>query len=393
MRVGINCLSIKPHYVGGVTAFTFGLINGLLKIKKNNYLIFVHKKNHHIFDDIKNHKNIKIIIIDHFYYLKKLIFNTSVILLPPKIHIALANFIFSDLQRKIDQMCDIIYTPSPTLQYYSNKKPSIVSVHDIQHIHFPEYFNFFRRVHRNKNYYATMNKADYVQASSIFIKNDFLKNYSNLKKSNIFFINEGVDNKEFQISKIKAKRIISKLNIKSEYIFYPAQLWHHKDHLTVLKAIKILRDENNLSINLILTGDKFSSSNQIFNFIDKNHLASNVKYFGKVSFEILLALYAQSRFFITATLYESSSLPLLEAISVGTAVIASDTPPNKEMGADFKINFFKSNNELSLVETINEIWQDSEKRNIQIKFNKRKINKYYWNNIASKYDIAFKKMI
>ena len=47
-------------------------------------------------------------------------------------------------------------------------------------------------------------------------------------------------------------------------------------------------------------------------------------------FKTLVALYKKSKFLITATLYESSSLPILEAAASKTSIIASDTPPNIE---------------------------------------------------------------
>ena len=32
MKIGINCLSVKTNYVGGVTSFTLGILDGFLKL-------------------------------------------------------------------------------------------------------------------------------------------------------------------------------------------------------------------------------------------------------------------------------------------------------------------------------------------------------------------------
>jgi hypothetical protein len=36
-----------------------------------------------------------------------------------------------------------------------------------------------------------------------------------------------------------------KYKILNDYIFYPAQFWSHKNHVYILKAIKILKEEKN----------------------------------------------------------------------------------------------------------------------------------------------------
>ena len=258
-------------------------------------------------------------------------------------------------------------------------------MHDIQHIHYPEYFNYFVRKFRTRNYMYTAKSCNYLQASSKYIKKDFLKNFSFLKQNQVFMINEGVNIKNFKINKRTALKNISKYNLPSEFIFYPAQLWHHKNHITILKALKKIRDKDNLQINLVLTGEKFSASKTIFKKIDEFNLQNQIFYLGKVTFKDLLSLYSVSKFFITATLYESSSLPALESACIGTPIIASATPPNKEMSSLLKLNLFDAGDFNSLSRVILEIWSDREKIKKQINHNLKHVKNYSWNNIALKY--------
>ena len=390
MKVGINCLSIKPKYVGGVTAFTFGIIDGLLSLDFDIYYqIYVTKENYKIFERYKNEKNAEIIIYSRYNLIIKIISNILLLFLPISIYKAINNKLFKNLANLMDSKSDIVYTPSPTLINYNNKKPTFVSMHDIQHLHYPKYFNIIKLIHRKKNYLLTAQNSNYLQASSLFIKDDFLFHYSFLNEKNIFMINEGVNIDQFKINYDDANKNCLKYDIPKDFIFYPAQLWFHKDHITVLKALKILRDDHSVKINLVLTGDTFSASKGIFQTIDNYSLTNQVFYLGKVPFKDLLSLYALSKFFITATLYESSSLPLLEAAASGTAIIASDTNPNKEMSRFINVNLFNANNENSLTDIILKIWNNDSLRKNQIIENKKNINRYSWLNIAKLYVDSF----
>ena len=37
-------------------------------------------------------------------------------------------------------------------------------------------------------------------------------------------------------------KVLKKYNLKSGYLFYPAQFWSHKNHIRVLQALNILKD-------------------------------------------------------------------------------------------------------------------------------------------------------
>ncbi len=384
MKIGINLLSIDPNYSGGVTSFTFGILNGLIINEEIEIQLYAHKRNKNLFKDFINHKNVTLIELDYGRF-RNFFSKICILLFPDRVNFFINSIIFKKISKIMDKNSAIIYNPSATLINFNNTIPVIVSMHDIQHVHFPEYFSFLRLQFRKKSYFYTAKYADYIQASSTFIGKDFTENYSFLKRENIYFISEGVSKSEFDIDEKVASKLLDELGILQDYIFYPAQLWHHKDHVTVLESLKILRDKYNLKIKLVLTGDKFSSSSNIFDFINKYELNDQVLYLGKVPFKTLVALYKKSKFLITATLYESSSLPILEAAASKTSIIASDTPPNLEMGNNLLINFFNAKDPKSLSETIYKIWNDKYLREEQIEYNFNNLDRYLWVSVANEY--------
>jgi len=264
-------------------------------------------------------------------------------------------------------------------------------MHDILQFHYPEFFTkqelFFRKI----VFQLSAEQASYFQASSNFIKKDLLEHYHNLKEEQIIVIPEGVNIETFG----KAQNTVSvnkQYGIPDNFLFFPAQLWPHKNHITVLKALKKIEAEQKLKIPLVLTGAQDSASKIIFDFISKNKM-DYVFYLGKVPFEDILKLHQKATFLITAVLYESSSLPILEAAASGTPVIASKTPPNEEIGQILKLNLFEPMNVPELSGLLLTLWPDAIAAKKQISYNKDHIPYYSWNNAAQKYLNFFEKVL
>jgi glycosyltransferase involved in cell wall biosynthesis len=268
------------------------------------------------------------------------------------------------------------------LRPYNLSIPTVSSIHDLQHLHYGENFNFFQLKYRYFCYEETIKKSTIIQASSVFIKKEIIKFYPHIKKKKIEVINEGVS-ADFKFKKTNIA--------KKKYIFFPAQLWKHKNHITVLKSLKILKEKYGINLKLIMVGEKFNSSKNIINFINSNKQL-NIQYLGKVNFKKLISLYENCKFLISPSLYESSSIPILEGCKIGRPIICSDTEPNKELGKKLKLNYFTANNYESLANLIKKILNNNNLLQKQINFNKNVIKYYSWDGISEKYLKLFNKL-
>lgn len=384
MIIGINCLEINPDYAGGINSFTFGLLDGFLKNQtEHSFNLFVTKKNKQVFEKYSSQKKFTLIEIpmpsDFFIKIewKSIKFHSQ------WIYKIIKNIVYSKQIKLIDENCDVLYTPTTTILTYNSKVPNILSMHDIQQVHFPAFFSKLELLIRNITYNLSARNAEYLQVSSHFIKNDFLQYFSFLSDEQLIFINEGVDIEKFKNPDTN-NNILSKYNIPDDFLFYPAQLWPHKNHITILKALHWLKTIRQISIPLVLCGANYSASEIIFKFISENKLA-NVYYLGKIPFDDVVMLYKQARFLICASLHESSCLPVLEAAAAGVPIIASDIPPNIEMSKSISMNLFSASHYVSLGNLIDDIWSDDNKIQKQIQLNYQSIEKYSWEKIAKKY--------
>jgi glycosyltransferase involved in cell wall biosynthesis len=111
----------------------------------------------------------------------------------------------------------------------------------------------------------------------------------------------------------------------------------------------------------------------------------HVRCLGKVPFEELVALYQRAALAISPSLYESNSLPVLEAAAAGTAVIASKIPPNEELARTLQLNLFEPLAIEELAELIFRLWQDEAICRVQAAHNRSQIARFSWENAARQY--------
>jgi glycosyltransferase involved in cell wall biosynthesis len=385
MRVGVNCLQIDPSYAGGVNTYTFGLLDGFAKQGNGGrFQLYVHAGNQHLFERYRSQIGWKVVVVnDPLLPMKKTISRAALLASDRSFYKRTSDFLFGRIQREMEADSDILYTPTATLQSFNNRKPTVLSMHDIQHVHYPEFFSWARRLSRRITYNLSASHATGLQASSEFIKQDLLAHFRNLAPQQIAVIPEGVNTATFS-SLAKADSELSRYNLPDRFLFYPAQLWPHKNHITVLRALKEIETLHTVRIPLVLTGFAYSGAPAILKFI-RQHSMDYVVYLGKVPFENLVGLYQRATYLITAVLYESSSLPVLEAAAAGTPIIASRTPPNIELARILQLNLFSPLGVDELARLIYSLWNDKKTCELQIAHNRRHIEMYSWENAAQKY--------
>ena len=95
---------------------------------------------------------------------------------------------------------------------------------------------------------------------------------------------------------------------------------------------------------------------------------------------------------ITATVHESSSLPILEAAAAGAPIIASRIPPIEELGQVLQLNLFDPLDVEGLARLIMALWDDGETASAQAAYNRQHIGFYSWANTARNYIRFFERI-
>lgn len=148
---------------------------------------------------------------------------------------------------------------------------------------------------------------------------------------------------------------------EEEFFFYPAQFWAHKNHKCIVEAIKILKDEYNLTPKVYLTGSDKGNRKNVEQLISKYNLNNQIIFTGFVKDEELKYMYTHATALVYASMMGPNNMPPIEATYLGCPVIITNLEGHIEQLQDTAI-YFDGNNPRELAEDMRMLLIDKEYR-------------------------------
>lgn len=234
--------------------------------------------------------------------------------------------------------CDVIHFPYQDYVYC--RVPTVYNPHDLQHLHYPEFFAPEEIERRETVYPAACRAAEIIVAASQFVKQDITERYGT-KADKIQVIPWSPP--EITLSEFAEKEadaLLEKYECPPRpFILYPAMTWEHKNHIRLLEAVALLRERENLKVNLICTGQKNLFYPRIEKRLRELNLEKQIRFTGIIEYKDLSVFYRLARFVIIPTLFEAASAPLFEAWKHGAAVACSAVTSLSEQASDAALLF------------------------------------------------------
>jgi len=138
-----------------------------------------------------------------------------------------------------------------------------------------------------------------------------------------------------QDPRASAELVANKYGVSKEYVLTVGTLAPHKNLITVVKAMKILRERGHLSFQLLAVGAQGRKNSSVLKAVWSSGLTcEDIRFLGYVPEEDLPILYSGSCLFVFPSLYEGFGLPLVEAMACGVPVVASNTSSIPEVVGD-----------------------------------------------------------
>jgi glycosyltransferase involved in cell wall biosynthesis len=219
--------------------------------------------------------------------------------------------------------CEVIHFPHQ--RFVVCGLPSVYNPHDVQHLHFPQFFTPYELIERDTVYQAGCHYAQAVAASSQWVKDDLVRHYR-IVPDKVQVIPWGPPSQPFaEPSKQDVARARAQHNLREPFLLYPAMTWPHKNHIRLLEALAKLRDEHGLGLRLVCTGSHLEPYwSAIQHRIAELNLARQVYFTGFITQVELRAIYRMAQFLVVPTLFESDSSPIYEAWLEGLPVACSN---------------------------------------------------------------------
>ena len=184
----------------------------------------------------------------------------------------------------------------------------------------------------------------------------------------------------------KQMDIKKKYDLKNDYLFYPAQFWAHKNHIYILKALKILKSKKNIILNVIFSGSDRGNLSYIKDMTKKFNLENQVRFAGFVSSEEVNFLYSQALALVMPTYFGPTNMPPLEAFKFKVPVLYSNIKGLREQVEDAAL-LLDLNDPNSLVENLEKLLNSNELRNDLVNKGQAKYNQIISNNNKNNYDV------
>ena len=210
----------------------------------------------------------------------------------------------------------------------SKKTKTIVTIHDLIFIRYPEYYKSFDRWIYEKKCRSACNRADLIIAISEQTKQDIV-HFLDIDEKKIRLVYQGCDPQFYS-----QRTDIEKLNIKNlyklpdEFVLYVGTIESRKNAQTLTKALQYLPS----SLELVLVGKESDYAKLIHETAAELGITQRVHFLPRVAFSHLPAIYQQAKVFCLPSLFEGFGIPVLEALNSGVPVVASNSSSMPEAG-------------------------------------------------------------
>lgn len=363
MKIGIDCRAILNPSLGersGVAHYTYYLIKNLLAIDKvNKYVLFFPSLTQPsvVAEMINNKPNVKVKFFPFYRYKRFLPFTYSQLLI---------SAVFEG------EKLDLLHLTADSLPYIYHGK-SVITCHDLALFKHPELFP--SKFISNQLFYTkvlfpnSLKKADKIIAVSENTKKDLIDQFE-VPSEKIKVIYEGTGQRsEAKIQQIvikEADKIVDQFKINRPYVLFLGTIEPRKNLILLVKAYHELFKNSDYfqRFQLVIAGAKGYKHQEVFNEIKKINQNYKlgfpaIKYLGYVDKAAKYALMSKATCFVFPTLYEGFGLPIVEAMSLGTPVIATKVAsiPEITKGSAILVN---PNDQKEMTEALRKVLKDKD---------------------------------
>lgn len=213
------------------------------------------------------------------------------------------------VERRLPAAVDVLHYPL-TVPVPRFTGPTVVTLHDLQHLELPSFFSRGERAFRRFAYDDAARRATAIVTPSEHARS-MAASRLGIDPARVVVAPHGVDHARFTPSGPEEG--------PEHFVYYPANLWPHKNHGRLLEGLAQTSDR---SIELVLSG-RPDGSRQLLELAVTLGIGDRVRHLGHVEHDRVPALLRRARGMVFPSLFEGFGQPPLEAMACGCAVTSS----------------------------------------------------------------------
>lgn len=206
----------------------------------------------------------------------------------------------------------------------------VATLHDLFSLERSDLASEAFRAKKQSNYRRIADEADAVICVSRSTRDAFVAAFPHAR-ARTHVVHHGVSSRFRPASAEDVAALRARRGLERPFLLFVGRLATRKNVPVLLEAFaRVARERDDL--DLVLAGDASRGFATIAPTLERHPFPGRVRRLGFVPDEELPTLYSAAELLVFPSLSEGFGLPLLESISCGTPVVASDLPALREIG-------------------------------------------------------------
>ena len=212
--------------------------------------------------------------------------------------------------------------------YRAQRVGTVVTIHDLAFIRYPQYYKPIDRLLYRRKYGASARAADHVITVSEQTRRDVIDIFG-VEEERVTTVYQGCSERFAQIQPEEVAAARQALRLPQRYMLFVGSIEERKNLLLAVEALAQLQDKE---LHLVAVGRRTPYVQQVLDRARRLGVTSRLHLLHQVRATYLPGIYGGAEVFVYPSRFEGFGIPIIEALNAGIPVIGATGSCLEEAG-------------------------------------------------------------